>query len=103
MLPKDFPPWPTVYWWFRRLVRLFLFRTIHDLAVMINRARGPRGDPSAGILDSQTVKARAPGADRSFDGGKKIVGRKRHVAIDTDRRLLMVNLTLAGISDSAGA
>ena len=104
MLPVNFPPWQTVYWWFRRFVRLFLFRTIHDLAVMIDRERaGREASPSGGVLDSQTVKAPAPGAQRSFDGGKKIVGRKRHVAVDTDGRLLLVNLTPAGISDSAGA
>ena len=39
MLPKDFPPWQTVYWWFRRFVRRFLFETIHDVAVMIDRER----------------------------------------------------------------
>ena len=51
----------------------------------------------------QTVKAPAPGARRGFDAGKKTVGRKRHVVVDTDGRLLMVNLTSADISDSAGA
>ncbi|WP_225764519.1 IS5 family transposase [Inquilinus sp. Marseille-Q2685] len=104
MLPVNFPPWQTVYWWFRRFVRLFLFRTIHDIALMIDREQAGRGaSPSGGILDSQTIKAPAPGAVRSFDGAKKVVGRKRHVAVDTDGRLLMVNLTPAGISDSAGA
>lgn len=104
MLPVNFPPWQTVYWWFRRFVRLLLFRTIHDLAVMIDwEGAGRKASPSGGILDSQTVKAPAPGAQRSFDGGKKIVGCKRHVAVDTDGLLLLVNLTPAGISDSAGA
>lgn len=104
MLPVNFPPWPTVYWWFRRFVRLFLFRTIHDIALMADREQAGRdASPSGGILDSQTVKAPAPGAVRSFDGAKKMVGRKRHIAVDTDGRLLMVNLTPAGISDSAGA
>jgi putative transposase len=104
MLPVNFPAWQTVYWWFRRFVRQFLFRTIHDIALMIDRERsGREASPSAGILDSQTVKAPAAGAKRGFDGGKKIVGRKRHIAVDTDGRLLMVNLTSADISDSAGA
>lgn len=104
MLPKDFPPWQTVYWWFRRFVREMLFRTIHDIALMIDRERaGREASPSAGVADSQTVKAPAPGAVRGFDGGKKTVGRKRHIVVDTDGRLLMMNLTPADISDSAGA
>ena len=103
MLPKDFPPWQTVYWWFRRFVRLLLFRTIHDIALMIDRERaGREASPTGGVLDSQSVKAPAA-KERGFDGGKKIVGRKRHIAVDTDGRLLMVNLTPADISDSAGA
>lgn len=103
MLPKDFPPWQTVYWWFRRFVRLLLFRTIHDIGVMLDRERaGREASPTAGIIDSQSVKA--PGAkERGYDAGKKIVGRKRHIAVDTDGRLLMANLTTADISDSAGA
>lgn len=103
MLPKDFPPWQTVYWWFRRFVRLMLFRTIHDVALMLDRERaGREASPEGGVLDSQTVKAPAA-KERGFDGGKRMVGRKRHVAVDTDGRLLMVNLTTADISDSAGA
>jgi putative transposase len=103
MLPNDFPPWQTVYWWFRRLMRRFLFRTIHDVALMLDRERvGREASPTAGVMDSQSVKA--PQAEtRGYDAGKKIVGRKRHVAVDTDGRLLMVNLTTADISDSAGA
>ncbi len=103
MLPRDFPPWQTVYWWFRRFVRLLLFRTIHDIGVMLDRERaGREASPTAGIIDSQSVKA--PGAkERGYDAGKKIVGRKRHIAVDTDGRLLMASLTTADISDSAGA
>src|SRR5215472_7227520 len=58
MLPKDFPPWQTVYWWFRRFVRLLLFRTIHDVALMMDRERvGREASPSAGVIDSQSVTA----------------------------------------------
>ena len=104
MLPNDFPPWQTVYWWFRRLMRRFLFRTIHDMALMLDRERaGREASPTAAVVDSQSVKAPAPGAKRGFDAAKKIVGRKRHIAVDTDGRLLMVTLTPADISDSAGA
>jgi putative transposase len=84
MLPNDFPPWQTVYWWFRRFCRRPLFRTIHDVALMRDREQFERAaSPSAGIVDSQSVKA--PAADqRGYDAAKKIVGRKRHVALDTD-------------------
>ena len=103
MLPNDFPPWQTVYWWFRRFVRLMLFRTIHDVALMLDReCAGREASPEGGVLDSQTVKAPAA-RQRGFDGGKRIVGRKRQIAVDTDGRLLMVNLTSADISDSSGA
>jgi transposase len=103
MLPINFPPWQTVYWWLRELARCFLFHTIHDIAVMIDRERAGREvSPTAGVVDSQSVKA--PQAEtRGYGAGKKIVGRKRHIAVDTDGRLLMVNLTTADIADSAGA
>ncbi len=55
------------------------------------------------MLDSQSVKAPAAQGTRGYDGAKKIVGRKRHIAVDTDGRLLMVNLTTADIADSTGA
>ena len=64
MLPKDFPPWQTVYWWFRRFVRLMLFRTIHGHRPDWSTASGPdrEASPSGGVADSQSVKA--PGAGR---------------------------------------
>src|ERR1700739_924323 len=70
MLPKDFPPWQTVYCWFRRFVRLLLFRTIHDIALMMDRERvGREASPSAAVIDSQTVKAPAARA-RGYDANK---------------------------------
>lgn len=65
-------------------MRRLLFRIIHDLALMLDRERaGREASPSSGVLDSQTVKA--PFAEtRGFDGGKTIVGRKGHIAVDTD-------------------
>jgi putative transposase len=103
MLPNNFPPYQTVYYWFRRLMRRFLFRTIHDLALGLDRMCEQREVvPSAGIVDSQSVKG--PGArERGYDAHKKISGRKRHIAVDTDGRLLAVNLTPADIADFTGA
>ena len=103
MLPIIFGPWQTVYWWFRRFVRSMLFQTIQDVSLMLDReAHGREASPSGSVLDSQTIKA--PHAKtRGYDANKKTVGRKRHIAVDTDGRLLMVNLTTADISDSAGA
>jgi transposase len=96
MLPIHFGPWQTIYWWFRRLARRFLFQTIHDLELMLDRERERR----ARQPDGEGARANAK---RGYDAGKKIVGRKRHIAVDTGGRLLMVNLTPADISDSAGA
>lgn len=103
MLPNDFPPWQTVYYWFRRLMRRLLFKTIHDLALMLDRMQEERkAAPTAGIIDSQSVKAPAAG-ERGYDAHKKVKGRKRHIAVDTDGRLLAVNLTPADVADSTGA
>ena len=103
MLPIHFGPWQTVYGWFRELAQCFLFQTIHDVELMLDRERqGREQSPSAEVIDSQSIKA--PHAKtRGYDAGKKIVGRKRHIAVDTDGRLLMVNLTTTDIFDSADA
>ena len=100
LLPTDFPPMTTVYGWFLRFRRERLFETINHHLVMIDRERsGRQASPSAAVIDSQSVKA-PQAATRGYDAGKKIVGRKRHIAVDTDGRLLMVNLTSADISDA---
>lgn len=101
MLPIHFGAWQTVYGWFRELARRFPDhpRRGADAGSRAGRARGQ----SHGWRDRQPV-GRGPQAEtRGCDAGKKIVGCKRHVAVDTDGWLLMVNLTTADISDSAGA
>jgi putative transposase len=84
-------------------MRRMLFRTVHDLALMLDRLCNEREVlPSAGIIDSQSVKA--PGArTRGYDANKKLSGRKRHIAVDTDGHLLPMSLTPADIADSTGA
>jgi putative transposase len=104
MLPVHFGPWQTVYRWFRRFARRLLFQTIHDVALMLDRERaGREASPTAGVLDSQTVKAPSAAGGGGYDAAKKVKGRKRHVAVDTDGRLLMVNLTAADVQDARGA
>ena len=103
MLPTHFPPWQTVYWWFQGLVRSILFQVIHDLALMLDRqAQGRDEQPTVAVIDSQTIKA--PGAARrGYDAAKRIDGRKRHIAVDADGRLLMARVTPADIADPSGA
>lgn len=80
-----------------------MFRTIQDVALMLDREwTGREAIPSAS--SSTANRSRAPIAERrGYDANKKIVGRKRHIAVDADGRLLMVKLTTADIADSAGA
>jgi hypothetical protein len=75
----------TVHDWFRELARRFLFQTIHDVELMLDRGRqGPEASPSAAVIGSQSVKA--PHAEtRGYDTGKKIVGGKRRSAGDPRR------------------
>lgn len=88
MLPKDFLSWLTVYWWFRRFVRRLLCRTIHDMALRLNREREAREqNPSAAVVDSESVKAPLSPSGGGYDAGKRIKGCKRHIAVDTDDRL----------------
>ena len=82
-------------------MQLVLSRTIHDVALILDREEaGRKASPTA---DGQTVKAPAVGAKQGYDAGRKTIGRKCNVVVDTDGRLLMVNLTLANIADSIGA
>jgi transposase len=80
MLPVHFGHWRTVYGWFRELARRFLFQTIHDVELMLDRERqGREQSPTAAVVDSQTVKAPHPNT-RGYDAAKRTVGRKRHIA-----------------------
>jgi len=76
MLPKDFPAWQTVYWWFRRFVRRFMFHTIHDVALMLDRERaGREASPTGGVIDSQSIKA-PEAKTRGYDAGKSAPRRR---------------------------
>ncbi|GAB2722777.1 IS5 family transposase [Kitasatospora kifunensis] len=105
-MPADFPPWDRVYAFFRRWRDQDLIREFHDrLRGRVREKAGRDPQPSAGVIDSQSVKADAVvGADsRGFDGGKLINGRKRHVVVDTLGLLLAVMVTAADTGDRTAA
>ncbi|WP_179199947.1 transposase [Streptomyces sp. NRRL B-24572] len=105
-IPVDFPPWDRVYAFFRRWRDHGLVREFRDrLRRRVREQAGRDPEPSAGVIHSQSVKADAVvGSDsRSFDGGKLINGRKRHVVVDTLGLLLAVMVTAADAGDRAAA
>jgi len=95
-LPHDFPPWQTVYGYFRRWKRAGLWDVIHDVLVKaVREAHGKHPNPTAAILDSQSVKTADQAGARGYDAGKKIKGRKRHRLVDTLGLILQVVVTPA--------
>ncbi|QIY59063.1 IS5 family transposase [Streptomyces sp. RPA4-5] len=105
-MPVDFPPWDRVYAFFRRWRDNALVREFHDrLHARVREKLGRDTEPTAGVIDSQSVKADAVvGADsRGYDGGKQINGRKRHVVVDTLGLPLGVMVTAADVGDRTAA
>ena len=87
LLPRDFPPWKTVYAWFRKWRIDGTFERLNAAALRERvRARSGRNPwPNAGIVDSQSAETTGVGGEqRGYDGGKKIRGRKRHLLVDTE-------------------
>lgn len=103
-LPHDLPPWQTVYSYFRRWERKGVWQKIHfQLRSQLRVVEGRDPEPSAGIIDSQTVKTTEKGGVKGYDAGKKINGRKRHILVDTTGLILMVVVHAASVQDRDGA
>jgi transposase len=105
-LPADFPPWSTVYNYFAAWEAAGVTQDVlDDLRDRVRLAEGRVAAPSAAVIDSQSVKAAETvgRASRGFDAGKKVNGRKRHIAVDTLGLLLCVLVTAASVQDRDGA
>jgi transposase len=103
-LPHGFPPGTAVFYHYAKWRRQGTWERINAVPRERHRvARGRQAQPTAAIVDSQSVRTTEAGGPRGFDGGKKVSGRKRHILVDTEGTLLKARVHPAGIHDRSGA
>ncbi len=104
MLPKEYPNWKSVYHYFRLWRIDGTWQRIHDtLRADVRRKAGRHKHPTAGCLDSQSVKSTAIPGVRGYDKAKNVTGRKRHLLVDTLGLLMVVVVTAACVQERDGA
>ncbi len=103
MLPRDLMPFDAAHRWFMAWRRDGTWDRVHDrLRALVRIAAGRDPQPSAAVLDAQSIKSSEGGPDRGFDAGKRTTGRKRHLIVDTLGLLLVVMVTAASVQDRPG-
>lgn len=105
MLPNNFAPWKLVYYYFSKWKKSEVFEMLHEFLVeKVRAANGKNVEPTAGIIDAQSVKnTLISSEDKGFDAGKKIKGIKRHILVDTLGLVLAVVIQSASVQDRDGA